>query len=76
MEQLKIFSGSANVGLANAIAKYLGTKVSSAKVGKFPDGNKTFNFSLFDIRILNIILLRGDQSANYDKCERNGYICK
>lgn len=38
MEQLKIFSGSANVGLANAIAKYLGTKVSNAKVEKFPDG--------------------------------------
>jgi len=35
---LKIFSGSANRPLADAIAKYLGTSVSDATVTTFPDG--------------------------------------
>jgi len=40
-ENLKIFSGSSNVGLAAAVCKYLGVPLGGAKIDRFPDGEKT-----------------------------------
>lgn len=38
MHKLKLFSGNANLQLANAIAQYLGIKLSSATVSRYNDG--------------------------------------
>ena len=39
-ENLKIFTGSSNVGLAGAVCKYLGVPLGGAKIERFPDGEK------------------------------------
>ena len=39
-DNLKIFSGSSNVGLANEVCKYLGIPLGGAKIDRFPDGEK------------------------------------
>jgi ribose-phosphate pyrophosphokinase len=39
-DNLKIFSGSSNVGLASAVCKYLGIPLGGAKIDRFPDGEK------------------------------------
>ena len=39
-ENLKIFSGSSNVGLAAAVCKYLEVPLGGAKIDRFPDGEK------------------------------------
>jgi len=39
-ENLKIFTGSSNVGLAGAVCKYLGIELGGAKIERFPDGEK------------------------------------
>ena len=39
-DNLKIFSGSSNVGLAGAVCKYLGIPLGGAKIEMFPDGEK------------------------------------
>jgi ribose-phosphate pyrophosphokinase len=40
-DNLKIFSGSSNPALASDVCKYLGIPLGGAKIGKFPDGEKT-----------------------------------
>jgi ribose-phosphate pyrophosphokinase len=39
-DNLKIFSGSSNPGLAGDVCKYLGIPVGGAKIERFPDGEK------------------------------------
>lgn len=39
-DNLKIFSGTSNVALANAVCKYLGIPLGGAKIDRFPDGEK------------------------------------
>jgi len=39
-DNLKIFSGSSNVGLASAVCKYLEIPLGGAKIDRFPDGEK------------------------------------
>jgi ribose-phosphate pyrophosphokinase len=39
-DTLKIFSGSSNVALAGAVCKYLGIRLGSAEISRFPDGEK------------------------------------
>jgi ribose-phosphate pyrophosphokinase len=39
-DNLKVFSGSSNSGLANAVCNYLGIPLGGAKIEKFPDGEK------------------------------------
>ncbi len=39
-DNLKIFSGSSNVALADAVCKYLGIPIGGAKIDRFPDGEK------------------------------------
>jgi len=40
-DNLKIFAGSSNPELAISVCKYLGIPLGGAKIGKFPDGEKT-----------------------------------
>ena len=40
-DNLKIFSGTSNPALAGDVCKYLGIPLGGAKIGKFPDGEKT-----------------------------------
>ncbi|UCE48982.1 MAG: ribose-phosphate pyrophosphokinase [Phycisphaerales bacterium] len=40
-DNLKIFSGTSNPELAADVCKYLGIPLGGAKIGKFPDGEKT-----------------------------------
>jgi len=40
-DNLKIFSGTSNQRLASDVCKYLGIPLGGAKIGKFPDGEKT-----------------------------------
>ncbi|UCF15766.1 MAG: ribose-phosphate pyrophosphokinase [Phycisphaerales bacterium] len=40
-DNLKIFSGTSNPELAVDVCKYLGIPLGGAKIGKFPDGEKT-----------------------------------
>jgi ribose-phosphate pyrophosphokinase len=40
-DNLKIFSGTSNVGLAKAICDYLEVPLGGAKIGRFPDGEKS-----------------------------------
>jgi phosphoribosylpyrophosphate synthetase len=42
-DQLKVFCGSANPELAQAICAYLGTTPSPAEVGRFNDGTNIFH---------------------------------
>jgi ribose-phosphate pyrophosphokinase len=37
---LKIFSGSSNAALADAVCEYLGISLGAAKIDRFPDGEK------------------------------------
>ncbi|MHC4193645.1 MAG: ribose-phosphate diphosphokinase [Planctomycetota bacterium] len=39
-DNLKIFSGSSNPGLASAVCKYLGIPLGGARLDRFPDGEK------------------------------------
>jgi ribose-phosphate pyrophosphokinase len=39
-DNLKIFSGSSNPGLASDVCKYLGIPMGGAKIERFPDGEK------------------------------------
>ena len=39
-DNMKIFSGSSNAALAGAVCKYLGISLGSAKINRFPDGEK------------------------------------
>jgi ribose-phosphate pyrophosphokinase len=39
-DDLKVFSGSSNVALAEAVCKYLGIKRGNANISRFPDGEK------------------------------------
>jgi len=39
-DNLKIFSGSSNPGLASDVCKYLGIPLGGAKIERFPDGEK------------------------------------
>ena len=39
-DNLKVFAGSSNVGLAGEVCKYLDIPLGGAKLGKFPDGEK------------------------------------
>lgn len=39
-DNLKVFSGSSNAALTDAVCKYLGIPVGGAKIDKFPDGEK------------------------------------
>jgi ribose-phosphate pyrophosphokinase len=39
-DNLKIFSGTSNPGLAAEVCKYLGLPMGGAKISKFPDGEK------------------------------------
>ncbi len=39
-DNLKIFSGSSNIGLANEVCRYLGIPLGGAKIDRFPDGEK------------------------------------
>jgi len=40
-DNIKIFSGTSNPALASKVCKYLGIPLGGAKIGKFPDGEKT-----------------------------------
>lgn len=40
-DNLKIFSGTSNPKLAGDVCKYLGIPLGGAKIGRFPDGEKT-----------------------------------
>jgi hypothetical protein len=42
-DQIRIFSGSANRELAQAICRYLGTSLAPAEIGKFNDGMYLFS---------------------------------
>jgi ribose-phosphate pyrophosphokinase len=39
-DDLKVFAGSSNVALAEAVCKYLGIKLGAANISRFPDGEK------------------------------------
>jgi len=39
-DNLKVFSGSSNAGLASAVCKYLGIPLGGANIDEFPDGEK------------------------------------
>jgi len=39
-DTLKIFSGSSNAALAGAVCKYLGVRLGSGEIDRFPDGEK------------------------------------
>ena len=39
-DNLKIFSGSSNAALAEAVCKYLAVRLGGAKIDRFPDGEK------------------------------------
>lgn len=39
-DNLKVFSGSSNAALTDAVCKYLGIPVGGVKIDKFPDGEK------------------------------------
>ena len=39
-DNLKIFSGSSNAALADAVCKYLGIPLGGARIDRFPDGEK------------------------------------
>lgn len=39
-DDLKVFSGSSNVALTEAVCKYLGVKIGAANISRFPDGEK------------------------------------
>jgi ribose-phosphate pyrophosphokinase len=39
-DNLKIFSGSSNAALADAVCKYLGISLGNAEIDRFPDGEK------------------------------------
>lgn len=39
-DDLKVFSGSSNVALAEAVCKYLGVEIGAANISRFPDGEK------------------------------------
>jgi len=39
-DTLKIFSGSSNAALAGAVCKYLGVRLGSREIDRFPDGEK------------------------------------
>ncbi len=39
-DNLKIFAGSSNVSLADAVCKYLGIPLGGARISRFPDGEK------------------------------------
>ena len=39
-DNLKIFSGSSNAALAGAVCEYLGISLGTAKIDRFPDGEK------------------------------------
>jgi ribose-phosphate pyrophosphokinase len=39
-DELKVFSGSSNIALADAVCKYLEIGLGNAKISRFPDGEK------------------------------------
>jgi ribose-phosphate pyrophosphokinase len=57
MDQMKIFSGSANRPLAEAIAKYLKTPLGNASLTRFPDG-ETFVKINEDIRGRHVFIVQ------------------
>ena len=57
MDQLKIFSGSANRPLAAAIARYLGRRLGKAALTRFPDGESLVKINE-DIRGRDIFIIQ------------------
>jgi ribose-phosphate pyrophosphokinase len=40
-DNLKVFSGSSNIGLATAVCDYLGVPLGGSEISRFPDGEKS-----------------------------------
>lgn len=56
-EQIALFSGNANPDLAKSVADLLGTKLGSANVGRFPDGEIDVKINE-DIRGCDVFILQ------------------
>ena len=63
--ELLLFTGNANPTLAKQIARYLKTKISEAKVGRFPEGEVSVEIGR-DVRGADVFLIQGTSPPSND----------